>query len=245
MGAALYKIILAYNGSAFAGYQRQAEARTVQSELEGALQQIGWGGSHVSAAGRTDAGVHARGQVVSFQLDWAHTTEDLRNALNHYLPRDMSVRSVSEAPDGFHPRYDAKWRHYCYRIYCQPVRDPLRMNLAWQVWPGVRVELMNAAAKNLVGTHDFKAFGSAMTEGGPTVREISSAVWSGQGDEWQFDIIANAFLYHMVRRITFTLVKIGQGEAPASLITGGLQSGELGLTGLAPAEGLVLEAVEY
>ncbi len=245
MGAALYKIILAYNGSAFAGYQRQAEARTVQAELERALQQIGWGGSHVLAAGRTDAGVHARGQVVSFQLDWAHTTEDLRNALNHYLPQDMAVRAVSEAPDGFHPRYDAKWRQYRYRIYCQPVRDPLRMNFAWQVWPEVQVDLMNAAAENLVGSRDFRAFGSAMTEGGPTVREVFSALWSGEDDEWQFDIAANAFLYHMVRRITFALVKIGQGEAPVSLITDGLHSGELGLAGLAPAEGLVLEAVEY
>lgn len=245
MGAALYKIILAYNGSAFAGYQRQAGARTVQAELERALQQIGWGGSHVLAAGRTDAGVHARGQVVSFQLDWAHTTEDLRNALNHYLPQDMAVRAVSEVPDGFHPRYDAKWRQYRYRIYCQPVRDPLRADFAWQVWPEVQVDLMNAAAANLVGTHDFGAFGSAMTEGGPTVREVFSALWSGEGDEWQFDIVANAFLYHMVRRITFALVSIGQGEAPVSLIADGLHSGELGLTGLAPAEGLVLEVVEY
>jgi tRNA pseudouridine38-40 synthase len=129
MGAALYKIILAYNGSAFAGYQRQAEERTVQAELEAALDKLGWQGSSVLAAGRTDAGVHARGQVVSFQLAWAHTAEDLRNALNHYLPRDMAVRSVSEAPIGFHPRYDAQWRHYRYRIYCQPMRDPLRARL--------------------------------------------------------------------------------------------------------------------
>jgi tRNA pseudouridine38-40 synthase len=245
MGAALYKIILAYNGSTFAGYQRQAEARTVQAELETALSKLGWEGSHVLAAGRTDAGVHARGQVVSFQLDWAHTTEDLRNALNHYLPTEMAVRSVSEAPANFHPRYDAKRRHYCYRIYCQPVRDPLRADFAWRVWPGVQFERMNAAAMELIGSHDFRAFGSPMTEDGVTVREVFKAEWSREDDEGQFDIIANAFLYHMVRRITFALVTIGQGEAPESLIADSLHSGGLGLSGLAPASGLVLEAVEY
>ena len=245
MGAALYKIILAYNGLAFAGYQRQADVRTVQAELETALKKLGWEGSPVLAAGRTDAGVHARGQVISFQLDWAHTTEDLRNALNHYLPKDMAVRFVCEAPIGFHPRYDAKWRHYRYRLYCQPVRDPLRADFAWRVWPGVQEDRMQSAAADLIGSHDFRAFGSPMTENGVTVREVFKAAWTGSGDEWTFDISANAFLYHMVRRITFTLVMIGQGEAPVSLVAEALRKGELGLTGLAPAAGLVLENVGY
>jgi tRNA pseudouridine38-40 synthase len=245
MGAALYKIILAYNGSAFAGYQRQAEERTVQAELEAALDKLGWQGSSVLAAGRTDAGVHARGQVVSFQLVWAHTAEDLRNALNHYLPRDMAVRSVSEAPIGFHPRYDAQWRHYRYRIYCQPMRDPLRADFTWRVWPGMQIDRMQAATADLIGMHDFKAFGSPMTENGVTLREVFKAGWTGAEDEWFFDIRANAFLYHMVRRITFTLVTIGQGEAPVSLIAEALSKGQLELTGLAPAAGLVLEEVGY
>lgn len=245
MGTAHYKIILAYNGSAFAGYQRQAEVRTVQSEFEAALQKIGWNGSHVLGAGRTDAGVHARGQVVSFQLDWDHSTEDLRNALNYYLPRDMAVRSVSEVSADFHPRYDAKSRHYRYQIYCQPVRDPLREDFAWRVWPSVSLERMNVAAAGLIGTHDFRAFGSPMTEDGVTVREVFSAEWTGAGDTRQFDIAGNAFLYHMVRRITFALVAIGQGEADQRLISESLISGELVLTGLAPAAGLVLEDVVY
>ena len=245
MGIAHYKIILAYNGSAFAGYQLQTGVRTVQAEIEAALKQLGWQGLHVLSAGRTDAGVHARGQVVSFQLDWAHTTEDLRNALNHYLPEDMAVRSVSEVAADFHPRYDAKSRHYQYRIYCQPVRDPLREDFAWRVWPSVKAERMNTAAEDLIGTHDFRAFGSPMTENGVTIREVFSAGWAGEGDEWQFSIAANAFLYHMVRRITFALVAIGQGEAQADLMAESLRSGELALTGLAPAAGLVLEQVVY
>jgi tRNA pseudouridine38-40 synthase len=245
MGFAHYKIILAYNGSAFAGFQRQAEARTVQAEFEIALKKIGWGGTHILGAGRTDAGVHARGQVVSFQLDWGHTTEDLGNALNYYLPRDMAVHAVSEVGADFHPRYDAKSRRYRYRIFCQPVRDPLRENFAWRVWPPVQVERMNRAAAHLVGVHDFRAFGSPMTEDGVTIREVFEAEWMGAGDEWQFDITANAYLYHMVRRITFALVTIGQGEAQEQLITESLASGELMLTGLAPAAGLVLQEVDY
>lgn len=255
-----YKLILAYKGSAFAGYQHQVKVRTVQAEIETALKKIGWQGEHVLSAGRTDAGVHARGQVVSFQLDWGHTTEDLQNALNYYLPHDMAVREVSEVLHGFHPRYDAKRRYYTYRIFSQPVRDPLREDFAWRVWPPVTLGVMNEAARLLVGSHDFRAFGSPMTEHGITVREVFSAKWlevrslemneSGTGsaklrDEWQFEIAANAYLYHMVRRITFTLVTIGQGQAPISLITESLQTGQLELTGLAPAAGLVLEKVDY
>ena len=250
MGLAHYKLILAYKGSAFAGYQRQAEVRTVQAEFESALKKIGWQGEHVLSAGRTDAGVHAMGQVVSFQLDWGHTTDDLQNALNYYLPRDTAVRAVSEVPQDFHPRYAAKSRHYRYRIFCQPVRDPLREDFAWRVWPPVSIELMNKAAADLIGSHDFQAFGSPMTEDGVTVREVFSAEWlevqsSGKNDEWQFDIAANAYLYHMVRRITFALVTIGQGQVPPSLITESLRTGQLELTGLAPAAGLVLEKVVY
>lgn len=250
MGLAHYKLILAYKGSAFAGYQRQAEVRTVQAEFETALKKIGWQGDHVLSAGRTDAGVHASGQVVSFQLDWGHTTDDLQNALNYYLPRDMAVRSVDEAPHDFHPRYAAKSRHYRYQIFSQPVRDPLREDFAWRVWPPVAIERMNKAAAELVGSHDFQAFGSPMTEDGVTVREVFSAEWMAvqrteKNDEWQFDIAANAYLYHMVRRITFALVTIGQGEAPVSLINDSLRSGQLKFTGLAPAAGLVLEKVVY
>jgi tRNA pseudouridine38-40 synthase len=245
MGTALYKIILAYNGGAFAGYQRQAKARTVQAELETGLRKIGWQGKHVLSAGRTDAGVHAHGQVVSFQLDWNHSTDDLQNALNYYLPKDMAVKQVSQVADDFHPRYDAKSRHYCYQIFCQPVRDPLREDFAWRVWPPVAVERMNAAAQDLIGLHDFKAFGSPMKADGVTLREIFSAEWTGDGDTWQFHIRANAFLYHMVRRIAYVLVVIGQNEANVNLIAESLNSAELVLTGLAPAAGLILEDVVY
>jgi tRNA pseudouridine38-40 synthase len=245
MTLAHYKVILSYNGSAYAGFQRQRNVPTVQSVVEGSLRKMGWQGSSMRSAGRTDAGVHARGQVISFQLDWKHSTEDLRNALNYYLPADVAAQSVAMVPNNFHPRFDATSRRYRYKIICQPVRDPLRSQFSWQVWPAVKVEVMNKAAEALIGQHDFCAFGSPTAEGGTTVREVWQAEWQQQGDEAYFEIVANAFLYHMVRRITFALVAVGQASVPVEIIKTGIETGALPLTGLAPAQGLVLEEVRY
>jgi tRNA pseudouridine38-40 synthase len=217
----------------------------VQGEFETSLRKIGWQGKSILAAGRTDAGVHARGQVVSFHLEWEHGIEKLRDALNYYLPRDIAVSSAAQEAMGFHPRFDAVSRHYRYHLFCQAVRDPLREDFAWRVLPPLDLERMKLPTQDLIGTHDFKAFGSPTTKGGTTIREIFSAVWQQDGDEIIFDIVGNAFLYHMVRRITLALVKIGQGDAPEDLIKESLKNGKLPFTGLAPAEGLVLEEVRY
>lgn len=245
MDPVLYKGNLSYNGTEFAGFQRQADVRTVQAEFEAALRKLGWQDRSIFAAGRTDAGVHARGQVVSFRLAWDHSEGDLVRALNYYLPQDMAVSLVEKADEDFHPRFKATRRRYRYHVICQPVRDPIREKFAWRVWPEPDLERMNLAAQNLIGSHDFVAFGSPTSESGVTVREVFSADWQQAEDEFQFDIIANAFLYHMVRRITLILVTIGQGEAPLSLIAEGLKTGKLALSGLAPAQGLVLEEVSY
>jgi tRNA pseudouridine38-40 synthase len=245
MGTAHYKVILAYQGTDFAGFQRQRVERTVQGEFEASLKKLGWRGSSIRGAGRTDAGVHARAQVVSFQLDWKHSTGDLLNALNHYLPEDMGAQTVIEVSEDFHPRYDAEARHYRYHLFCHPVRDPIREVFSWRVWPKVDLRRMNEAALGLIGSHDFQAFGGPTTPGGTTVREVFSAGWVKKGDEYQFDIRANAFLYHMVRRITFVLVKIGQNDASVDLINESLTSGEMKITGLAPAKGLFLQEVIY
>lgn len=245
MDPVLYKSILSYNGTEFAGFQRQADARTVQTEFEQALRQLGWQGQSIHGAGRTDAGVHARGQVVSFRLAWDHSENDLVNALNYYLPQDMAVSSVEIADADFHPRYSATWRRYRYHVICQPVRDPLRELFAWRVWQGMDLERMNLAAQDLIGPHDFKAFGAPTGDSGVTVREVFAAEWQQEGDEYRFDITANAFLYHMVRRTTMMLVEIGQGKFPVTTIAEGIRIGQLPLNGLAPAQGLVLEEVSY
>src|SRR5258708_30704128 len=123
---ARYKLILAYDGTAFAGSQRQAKRRTIQGELESALRRLGWTGPSLTLAGRTDAGVHAQGQVAAIDLDWSHSPEKLRDALNACLPFDMVVKTAELADSNFHPRYDATSRLYRFRLFCKPVRDPLR-----------------------------------------------------------------------------------------------------------------------
>lgn len=242
---ARYKIILAYDGTSFAGVQRQAVVRTVQAEFEQALLKIGWHDASILIAGRTDAGVHAAGQVVSFDLAWQHPLADLLRAINANLPLDMAVQSIHEVDTAFHPRFDAQSRRYQYRIFFQAQRNPLRERFAWRVWQKADLALMQQAAQALPGWHDFGGFGSALTPQGGTVRQVLLANWHDEGDDCVFDIEANAFLYHMVRRIVFVLVRIGQGFVASDVIQQGLSSGQNPVHGLAPASGLTLAEVRY
>jgi tRNA pseudouridine38-40 synthase len=240
---ARYKLILAYNGAAFVGMQRQAKGRSVQGVVEAALRKLGWRGLSLLAAGRTDAGVHAIGQVVAFDLEWRHTPQALLRALNTQLPRDVAAQAVSKVAADFHPRYDATARSYQYRVYCSPERDPLREALAWQVWPAPQLRRLNAAAKLLRGEHDFAGFGSPPKKGGATVRKVTRASWRIQGDEFIFEVRANGFLYHMVRRMVGAQVKVGQGQAGLAYMRAALKGNKV--RQLAPAHGLTLVSVDY
>ncbi len=246
---ARYQIILAYDGTDFYGSQRQAKARTVQGELETALRRIGWTGKSVLLAGRTDTGVHASGQVAALDFDdWKHSPAELLDALNSQLPRDMAASRVTLAPDAFHPRFDAIARCYVYRVFFQPVRDPLRERLAWRIWPALEVDALREAASLLLGTHDFAAFGTPPRPESTTVRTVSRAEWSVHDDELRFTVQAEAFLYRMVRRMTFVQVALAQGRLTAETLAGGLAgrlSGERLPAGLAPAHGLCLVSVTY
>jgi tRNA pseudouridine38-40 synthase len=246
---ARYQVNLAYDGAEFFGFQRQARGpkqRTVQAAVEAALQQLGWQGKTILAAGRTDTGVHASGQVIAFDLDWAHSPEALRSALNAHLPPDAAVQSVRQAPADFHPRYAAVARRYRYRLFCRPVRDPLRERYAWRVWPAVDLERMQQATPALLGTHDFAAFGTPPRTGGSTVRSVIHAGWTGLADELDFEIVANAFLFRMVRRLVGFLVAIGQGLQPPEALLGCLESSPPALVQyLAPPHGLTLVEVIY
>lgn len=241
-----YQVILAYDGTQFAGFQRQARVRTVQGEVEDALRKLGWQGRSILAAGRTDAGVHASGQVIAFDLTWKHTPGDLLNALNATLPPDVAASQVSPAADDFHPRYDAVSRCYYYHLFCQPQRDPLRERYAWRVWPPVEVQLLQEAAQQLVGTHDFAAFGTPPKEGGPTMRQVFSASWQSAADALRFEVVANAYLYHMVRRMVNLQVEVGQAKEPPTIVAEYLQGEHPEMVqGLAPPQGLFLQRVEY
>jgi len=158
---ARYQINLAYDGTEFQGSQRQGRKRTVQLEVENALQRLGWTGKSILLAGRTDAGVHASGQSAAFDLDWQHSLIDLKNAINAILPVDISVVSIARVRNDFHPRFDAAARRYRYNIYCQAERDPLKDRYAWRLEKPADLRLLKTAAKALLGTHDFSEFGRA------------------------------------------------------------------------------------
>jgi tRNA pseudouridine38-40 synthase len=254
-----YQVILAYDGSHYKGFQRQANARSVQAVVENALRKVGWDGNSILAAGRTDTGVHAIGQVIAFELDWGHEPEDLQTALNALLPFDVVAREVRQVCPSFHPRYDASWRKYFYRLYCQPVRQPLLEPYAWRVWPAVELGCLCEAARPLVGTHDFGAFGSSPQKRGSTTRFVLQADWVQESPYLVFEITAQAFLYHMVRRIVYMQVMIAQEKLTINDLQQALDSGadvrfQVGkiqnpanrlVHGLAPAQGLILAEVSY
>jgi len=243
---ARYQVILVYDGTEFFGFQRQARERTVQGVVEEALNRIGWQGSTILAAGRTDTGVHASGQVIAFDMDWAHSTEDLLNGLNANLPPDVAAHRVVQTRPDFHPRYNALARRYRYHIFCQSYRDPLRERYAWRVWPAVDCEELQQAASFLPGRHDFAAFGTPPRTGGTTERVVSEAGWQSAGDRLTFEVVANAFLYRMVRRLVSTQVAIAQGFFPREIMTNCLSGREVELVqGLAPPQGLFLVEVIY
>jgi tRNA pseudouridine38-40 synthase len=246
---ARYQVILAYDGTDFYGFQRQASSpknRTVQSVVEIALQRLGWNGQSILAAGRTDTGVHASGQVIAFDLDWAHSPQALQAALNANLPPDVAAQAVCPVRPDFHPRYDAVARCYRYRIFCQSIRNPLRERYAWRVWPPVELGRLQRAAARLQGSHDFVAFGTPPRVGGVTTRKVLKATWAQEQDSLVFEVVANAFLYRMVRRLVSFQVAIGQGELEIEAVLKCLESGSSKLVkGLAPSQGLTLVEVIY
>ena len=245
---ARYKLILAYDGTAFAGSQRQAKHRTVQGELEKALRKLGWSARSVTLAGRTDTGVHASGQVAAFDLEWNHGLEHLRDALNANLPFDIAVNNVEVADAKFHPRFDATSRCYLYRLFCQNIRDPLREKMVWRVWPAFNSDALIEAAGVFLGQHDFSAFGSPSREQSSTTRTVMRSKWSRLDNEWQYEVRADAFLYRMVRRLVFVQVAVAQGKCLKETVVKALDKPQIRNeipAGLAPAHGLTLVEVNY
>ncbi len=243
---ARYQIILAYDGSDFAGSQRQANARTVQGVVEEALRRLGWSGRTIWLAGRTDAGVHASGQVAAFDLDWPHDAAALQRALNAHLPPDVAVHALRRVAADFHPRFDARARRYRYHLYCQSVRDPLHDRYAWRVWPPLQGEILSQVARLFLGQHDFSAFGSPPRPESSPVRQVFASIWRQEGDHWYYEVEANAFLYRMVRRLVFVQAATAQGRLSLEAVQTALDEGQgIPLAGLAPARGLTLVQVRY
>lgn len=239
------RAVIAYDGTDYHGFQRQANVPTVQEALETAVEQVTQEGATVLAAGRTDSGVHAVGQVIAFDTSWRHGIGDLQRALNAVLPSDVAVREVEKVALDFHPRYDACSRHYQFRLYSAPVRCPLVRRYALHVATSLDVDEMQRASQSLVGERDFAAFGQP-PQGQVTVRRVLRAEWSGEPPWLNFDIEANAFLYHMVRSIVGTLLMVGEGRMDYEAFVAVLAARERSGAGpTVPSHGLCLIEVKY
>jgi len=239
------RAVVAYDGTDYGGFQRQVNAPTVQAALETALAQVTRETIAIVAAGRTDAGVHAAGQVVAFDTAWRHGWGDLRRALNAVLPADVAALKVEEAAPDFHPRYDARSRRYRYTLYNAPVRWPMNRRYSLHIAGPLDVAAMQQAAQALVGEYDFATFGQP-PQGQVTVRRVLMAEWDGELPHLTFDIEANAFLYRMVRSIIGTLLQVGRGKMSVDEFVAALEACERCRAGpTAPPRGLCLMEVKY
>lgn len=240
-------LLVEYEGTAYGGSQYQKNAPTVQGALERALSRLTGEPIRVALAGRTDAGVHARGQVASFVTSSRRTLETVVRALNAHLPADIAVRGAAEVPQGFHPRRHAVSRWYRYRLQAGGPRPALWRRFLWHVPAPLDLEAMAQAAGALAGRHDFCAF-TAPSEARrrSTERTVTKAELSWRGRQVTFDIEANAFLPHMVRRIMGTLVEVGGGRRSVEGFRVLIEEPRPGAAmATAPARGLCLMKVRY
>ena len=240
------KVVLEYDGSGFAGWQQQAHGRTVEAELKRALRAITGQDHKVYAAGRTDAGAHAEGQVVSFQTDGRISPRRLVAALNAKLPADVAVLSADEMPDEFHARYSARWRRYRYRYLDRPSRPALERGRCWQIRGPLDVDAMSQAAKALVGRHDWTSYCSASEPADARVREMRSATVLRRGDVVELELVAEGFLRGLARSIAGAVAEVGRGRRPPEWVGEVLRARDRRKAAkTAPAGGLTLMEVLY
>jgi tRNA pseudouridine38-40 synthase len=262
------EITIAYDGTRFVGWQRQAGGESIQGLIEAALARIEGTPVTVHGAGRTDAGVHALGQVASARMTSQLDPATLTRAINAHLPPDIRILAVEDRDDGFHARFSARSKCYRYRFDVAAIASPFDRAYAWHLAQPLDVEAMREAASGLIGTHDFAAFQSA---GGavvetvrtltrselradtfgspvrqPTVPRRHGEMGSAARDLLVYEVCGNGFLRHMVRAIAGTLVEVGQGRRTAASMAALLRGGRRADAGrTAPAHGLFLVAVDY
>ena len=240
------KVVLEYDGSGFAGWQQQKNARSVEGELKRALRSVTGQDLTVYGAGRTDAGAHAEGQVANFRTDGRIAPHRLMAALNARLPEDVAVLSAQEVVDGFHARYSARWRRYRYRYLDRPARPALERGRCWHVRGSLDVESMAKAATVLTGKHDWTSFCSASEAPESRVRDMRSARVARRGDFVELELVAEGFLRGLARSIAGALAEVGLGRRPPEWVGKVLRGRDRKLAPrTAPAGGLTLMEVIY
>ena len=248
-----HRLLIQYDGTDFHGWQVQENDRTIQGELERVIGMLADTDVAVVGSGRTDAGVHAEGQVANVHLSGSKfTSEQLRNAINGNLWREIRILRAEKAPDDFHARFSAKKKTYVYRVINAPVMSPFWRRYAAHESRPLNIARMNETARLFLGEHDWTAFASAKADGESRVRNVLDFTvesrWDdrAQGVLIEFRISAGGFLRYMVRSIVGTMLEVGRGEKDSDTIQTAIVTGDRSLAGkTAPAQGLTLLSVEY
>ena len=242
-----FKIVLQYDGTRYQGWQRQVSTdNTIQGKLEALLSKMCGTAVEIQGAGRTDAGVHAYGQVANFHMDTEKTADEIMDYMNQYLPEDISVISCEEKPERFHARLNAKGKVYCYHIWNSTKKPVFRRKYVHEVLGELDMTAMRRAADALLGTHDYQSFTSTKRGKKSTVRTVDSIGIERAGEEIIFTFRGNGFLYHMVRIMMGTLIEVGLGIRKAEEIPFIINAKDRSKAGhLIPGKGLVLMEVTY
>jgi tRNA pseudouridine38-40 synthase len=240
------KLVVEYDGTCYAGWQRQPDHPTIQEAIERAIHQVSQARVSIIGAGRTDSGVHARGQVASFRTtrDWPAAT--WMRALNAVLPKDIAVRSSALMNDRFHAQHDARGKLYTYRILHRPARPTIDRAFVWHIYKPLDAALMQQAAASLIGSQDFSSFEGSLTDNDNPICHLQRLAIIRHDDQILIEAYADRFLKHMVRAIVGTLVEVGLGKRTPDSLTAVLRSRNRSAAGqTAPPHGLCLMRVDY
>ncbi len=242
-----YRLTLEYDGGPFVGWQRQDNGPSVQAALEEAIAKLSATRVHVTGAGRTDAGVHALGQVAHFDLDKAYAPDTVRDALNHHLkPAPVSVLEATVADGEFHARFSATARHYLFRILNRRSPPALERGKVWHVAVALDADAMQAAARLLVGNHDFTTFRAAECQARSPVKTLDRLAVLRRGEEIHIEASARSFLHHQIRSFAGTLKLVGEGKWQPRDVKEALEARDRAACGpVSPPDGLYLVKVDY